>query len=149
MSPEIKVYINNLSDDRKEIILKIRKAILDNLPQGFEECINYNMIGFVVPQSIYPNGYHCNPSLPLPFINLASQKGHIALYHMGMYGDAELKKWFEEKYTEETGKKANSGKSCMRYKKDADVPYQLIGELVSKITVADWIEKYEKLLVKK
>ena len=84
MSPEVKEYIDQLQDDRKEIILKMRKVILDNLPEGFVECINYKMIGYVVPHSVYPKGYHCDPKLPLPFINLASQKSHIALYHMGM-----------------------------------------------------------------
>ncbi len=148
MSLEVKEYIDQLTNDRKEIILKIRKVILDNLPEGFVECINYKMIGYVVPHSLYPKGYHCDPKLPLPFINLASQKGHIALYHMGMYGNPELKSWFETKYTVETGRKVNSGKSCMRYKKEEDVPYELIGELVAKITVENWINIYESLLTK-
>ena len=91
-------YLSELPEDRKEAMLKLRNAIKENLPQGFEEVISYGMLGYVVPHSIYPSGYHCDPKLPLPFINLASQKNFIALYHMGIYANKNLESWFVSEY---------------------------------------------------
>ena len=137
-------YINELEEERKSVITKLRKVILENIPKGFEETINYSMIGYVVPHSIYPSGYHCDTKLPLPFINVASQKSHVAVYHMGIYAKEELMNWFTSEYPKYSKRKLNMGKSCIRFKKMEDIPYQLIGELVSKMTVEDWINCYEE-----
>lgn len=136
-------YINELEEERKTVITKLRKIILENIPKGFEEAINYGMIGYVVPHSIYPSGYHCDTKLPLPFINIASQKSHVAVYHMGIYAKEELMNWFTSEYPKYSKRKLNMGKSCIRFKKMEDIPYQLIGELVSKMTVEDWVNCYE------
>lgn len=136
-------YIEQLPEDRKPVIEKMRKIILKNLPKGFMETINYGMIGYVVPHSIYPNGYHTNPKLPLPFINIASQKNFIALYHMGIYADENLLDWFKEEYPKHCKTKLDMGKSCIRFKKIDQIPYDLIGELVGKMTVEKWVKTYE------
>ncbi|PWJ55616.1 uncharacterized protein DUF1801 [Dyadobacter jejuensis] len=141
-------YINKLQEPRQSAINSLREAILSHLPPGFEETINYGMIGYVVPHSLYPAGYHCDPSLPLPFINLASQKSYLALYHMGIYTDPELMAWFQEAYPKHTSQKLDMGKSCIRFRKTEDLPYTLIGELAAKVTVAEWIAKYEATLKK-
>tara|TARA_R110000796_G_scaffold37722_4_gene95306 strand:- start:205085 stop:205543 length:459 start_codon:yes stop_codon:yes gene_type:complete len=146
-SPE--EYIAQLPEERKSAISKIRKAINENLPKGFEEGMGYGMIAYVVPQTIYPDGYHCNPKLPLPFINLASQKNFIALYHSGLYADKTLSSWFVEAYPKHSSKKLDMGKSCIRFKNLDAIPYTLLGELCSKITVEQWIKTYEKNLKKK
>ncbi|HRG18123.1 MAG TPA: DUF1801 domain-containing protein [Flavobacterium lutivivi] len=142
-------YIKDLPEDRKEVIEKIRKVILNNLPKGFEETISYGMLGYVVPHSIYPKGYHCNTNLPLPFINIASQKNFIALYHMGIYAEPVLLDWFVSEFPKHSKSKLDMGKSCIRFKKINDIPYELIGQLASKMTTEDWINKYESAFVKK
>lgn len=142
-------YIKDLPEDRKEVIEKIRKVISDNLPKGFEETISYGMLGYVVPHSIYPKGYHCNTNLPLPFINIASQKNFIAFYHMGIYAEPVLLDWFVSEFPKHSKSKLDMGKSCIRFKKINDIPYELIGQLVSKMTTEDWINKYESAFVKK
>ena len=106
------------------------------------------MIGYYVPHSLYPNGYHVNPELPLPFINIASQKNFVALYHMGLYNDEKLLNWFKTEYPKYVKTKLDMGKSCIRFKKIETIPYQLIGELVSKITPKMWIERYEQAIKK-
>lgn len=137
-------YLAELPDDRKEVIIKLRQLILDNLPNGFEEVMSYGMLGYVVPHSLYPDGYHCDPKLPLPFINLASQKAHIGFYHMGIYANEDLLNWFTTEYAKTDIKvKLNMGKSCIRFKKGAHIPYELLGELVAKVTPQDWINAYE------
>ena len=136
-------YIEQLPEDRKEPIRKLRQIVLDNLPEGFEEVINYGMIGYVVPHSLYPDGYHADPKQPLPFLNIASQKNHIAFYHMGIYSDNKLMKWFTEEYSKVSKVKLDMGKSCMRFKKPEHIPYELLGELCSKITPDMWIRIYE------
>ena len=141
-SPE--QYLAELPEDRKESITKLRQVILDNLPEGFDEVMSYGMLGYVVPHSNYPDGYHCDPKLPLPFINLASQKAHIGLYHMGIYANEDLLKWFEGEYPKHSKLKLNMGKSCIRFKKPEHIPYELIGELMTKMTPEDWIALYEK-----
>jgi hypothetical protein len=137
-------YLSELPEDRKEAMLKLRNAIKENLPQGFEEVISYGMLGYVVPHSIYPSGYHCNPKLPLPFINLASQKNFIALYHMGIYANKNLESWFVSEYPKHVKTKLDMGKSCIRFKKIDDIPFDFIGELAAKVSVEDWISNYEK-----
>ena len=140
----VEEYIESLPDDRKEAITKLRKVIKKNLPKGFSEVMSYGMIGYVVPHSKYPAGYHCNPKLPLPFLNIASQKNFVAVYHMGIYADKDLLKWFTGEYTKISKTKIDMGKSCMRFKKMELIPFELIGELAQKITPDDWIKKYEK-----
>jgi uncharacterized protein YdhG (YjbR/CyaY superfamily) len=136
-------YIEELPDDRKQAIIKLRKTILDNLPEGFTETIGYGMIAYVVPHSIYPNGYHCDPSLPLPFINIASQKNHIAIYHMGLYADKNIMDWFVNEYPNHSKAKLDMGNSCIRFKKPDQIPYDLIGELSSRINPTEWIRIFE------
>lgn len=137
-------YINQIPAEHKAPFEQLRKTIKKYLPKGFKEVMNYGMIGYVVPHSIYPDGYHCNPKLPLPFMGLAAQKNFIAFYHMGIYADPQLLKWFTDSYTKSIPTKLDMGKSCLRFKKNAVVPYELIGELVQKMTTDDWINLYEK-----
>lgn len=137
-------YIAQLPDDRKEAIQKIRKVIAKNIPAGFEAGMGYGMLSYHVPFSKYSSGYHCDTSLPLPFMNLASQKNFIGFYHMGIYSDTNLYNWFVSEYPKHCKYKLDMGKSCVRFKKMNDIPYELIGELVAKITPDDWIETYEK-----
>ncbi|MDC0561909.1 DUF1801 domain-containing protein, partial [Bacteroidia bacterium] len=117
-----------------------------NIPSGFEECINYGMIGYVVPKSVYPAGYHADPSLPLPFANIASQKNFIALYHMGIYSDPDMLKWFQTEYAQHCKYKLDMGKSCIRFKRMDDIPFDLIAKLMGKMTPKDWINRYESSL---
>ena len=138
-------YLAELPQERQKAISQLRKVIKKNIPKGFQETMGYGMIGYVVPHSKYPAGYHCNPKDPLPFMNVASQKNFIAVYHMGVYADPKLLKWFTDAHAKASPKKLDMGKSCMRYKKAEDIPYELIGELASKITVEDWIERYETI----
>jgi hypothetical protein len=130
------------------MLLNSRKNVRQNLPKGFEEVMGYGMIGYVVPHSIYPNGYHCDPKQPLPFMNIASQKNFIAVYSMCLYMDRDLLSWFETEYAKRVKGKLDMGKSCIRFKKMEEIPYDLIGELSGKVTVAEWITKYEKALTK-
>ncbi len=139
-------YINEMPEERQAGFKKLRATIKKNLPKGFKEEMSYGMIGFVVPHSKYPAGYHCNPKLPLPFMNIASQKNFIAVYHMGVYADPKLLKWFTEAHAKASSKKLDMGKSCIRYKKPDDIPFELIGQLASKITPDEWIAKYESVL---
>lgn len=141
-------YIEKVQPRFKDAIGKLRDVILHNLPVGFAEKISYGMIGYVVPHSIYPNGYHCNPNQELPFINIAAQKNYISLYHAGIYADSELSDWFKQMYLLENSAKLDMGKSCIRFRNTTLIPYSLIGKLAKRITVADWIEIYEKNIVK-
>ncbi len=138
-----KEYIDSLPEDRKEIITKLRKVILKNLPNGFEEQMSYGMLGYVVPHKLFPDGYHCDPKLPLPFINLASQKNHIAFYHMGLYAGLHMD-WFIAEWPKHSKKKLDMGKSCIRFKKSEEVTVELLGELCTKITPKEWIATYEE-----
>lgn len=139
-------YIEKLPEDRQKAIAKIRKILLDKLPDGFQETMSYGMIGYVVPHSTYPKGYHVNPKLPLPFINLASQKNYIALYHSGIYADPNLLTWFKNEYPKQSNSKLDMGKSCIRFKNLEDIPFRLIGELAEKISPQDWISNYETII---
>lgn len=142
----VEEYIAALPDDRKSAIEKLRNIVLQNLPDGFEEQITYGMIGYVVPLSRYPNGYHVTKGEPLPFFAIASQKNHIALYHMGLYGNEEIEKWFRNEYVKYVPTKLDMGKSCIRFKNPKHIPYDLIAELCQKITVDEYINNYEKSL---
>ena len=140
-SPE--EYISEIPEERKAAIEKLRAVILKNLPQGFEEGMSYGMIGYYVPHSIYPKGYHCDTKLPLPFMSFASQKNSVNFYHMGIYANKELYDWFVCEYPKHSNKKLDMGKSCVRFKKVEDIPFDLIGELVQKTSVENWIDTYE------
>lgn len=146
-SPE--EYINAIPEERKEAMQTLRKVILENLPDGFSEVMSYGMIGYVVPHELYPNGYHCDPKLPLPFMNIASQKNFIAVYHSGIYADKNLMDWFVGEYPKYVKTKLDMGKSCVRFKKIETIPMQLIGELASKMTPKQWIALYEANVKKK
>ncbi len=138
----------NLPEDRVEPFNKLHDVIVKNLPKGFEAAISYGGLGYVIPHSLYPAGYHCKPSEPLPFAGLASQKNSINFYHMGIYSDPKLLNWFVNEFPKHTKQKLDMGKSCIRFKKFDDIPYQLIGELMKKMSVNDWINIYEKNLKK-
>jgi len=139
----VEAYLDTLPADRKVAMMQLRKVILKNLPKGFTETMGYGMMAYVVPHTLFPSGYHCDPKLPLPFINLASQKGFIAVYHMGIYAHAPLLNWFMKEFPKHSQSKLDMGKSCIRFKKIETIPYELIGELVSKITVEEWIKMYQ------
>jgi hypothetical protein len=142
----VEEYLNNLPEERIVPMVELRKAILKNIPKGFSEGMGYGMMGYVVPHALYPAGYHCDAKQPLPFAGMASQKNFIAFYHMGIYANPELLKWFVGEYPKHCKTKLDMGKSCIRFKKFDQIPYQLIGELMSKMTVKDWISLYEKNL---
>ena len=141
-------YLAGLPADRKEAMEKLRKTLAKNLPKGFKETMAYGMLCYVVPHTIYPQGYHCNPEQALPFISLASQKNFIALYHMGIYADPQLLKWFTDEYSKTSKTKLDMGKSCIRFKKPDQIPFVLIGQLAAKMSPADWIKLYETNLKK-
>jgi uncharacterized protein YdhG (YjbR/CyaY superfamily) len=142
-------YIASLPEDRQKAVSELRKVIGKNLSKGFEEQMSYGMLGWVVPHSVYPAGYHCDPKLPLPFLSVASQKASINIYHMGIYADEQLLNWFTSEYPKHTKAKLDMGKSCMRFKKPEDIPYKLIGELAIKMSAKEWIALYEKAFKKK
>ena len=137
-------YIAQLPEERILYFNKLRKTILENIPKGFEEQMSYGMIGYVVPKSTYPAGYHCNPTLPLPFVNIASQKNFIALYHMGIYANPALLDWFVSEYPKHCKRKLDMGKSCIRFKKAEEIPFELIAALMQKMSVQEWIDLYKK-----
>jgi uncharacterized protein YdhG (YjbR/CyaY superfamily) len=139
-------YLAELPDERKEAMTRLRNVIKKHLPKGFEEMMGYGMLGFAVPHSIYPAGYHCKPQDPLPFIGIASQKNFIALYHMGLYAMPDQLEWFQAEFPKYSKKKLDMGKSCIRFKKPDDIPYELIEQLVKRITVEEWIDTYERVL---
>lgn len=136
-------YIAQVPEDRQAVIQQLRDIILKNLPEGFVEMMNYNMIGYVVPHSLYPGGYHCDPKLPVPFMNIASQKNFIALYHMGLYADKELLDWFTAEYPKHNVGKLDMGKSCIRFKNAGKIPFALIAELAAKMTPGHYLSLYE------
>lgn len=146
-SPE--EYIAQVPEERQAILQKLHNTIKDNLPKGFETGMNYKMIGYYVPHSIYPDGYHCDTSLPLPFMNIASQKNSINLYHMGIYAKPDLLNWFVAEYPKHCKRKLDMGKSCIRFKKIEEIPMELIAELCTKMSVEEWINIYESAIKKK
>jgi len=137
-------YISQVPEERQATLKKLRKTVKDNLPKGFEEGIQYGMIGYFVPHSTYPDGYHCTPSEPLPFMSFASQKNSVNLYHSGIYAVPEIHDWFVSEYPKHSKRKLDMGKSCIRFKNMDDIPFDLIGELCKKLTVNEWIAIYEK-----
>ena len=141
----VEAYLAQLPEDRRAVLQAVRAVILKNLPKGYEEGIQYGMIGYYVPHNVYPAGYHCDPSQPLPFASLASQKNHMALYLMCIYGNPEQERWFREAWSK-SGKKLDMGKSCVRFKKLEDVPLQVIGQAVKRVPVAKLIAHYQSIL---
>lgn len=142
-------YLDSLPEERKIPVSKLRNTVLANLPKGFEEKITYGMLGYIVPLSIYPPGYHTSPKQALSFINIGSQKNFIVLHHLGLYSFTSLQEWFQTEYPKHSKYKLDMGKGCVRFKKTDDIPYTLIGELIRKITPEQWIEQYERVLKKK
>lgn len=138
----------NVPADRAEAFRKLHDVIVENLPAGFEAAISYGGLGYVVPHSVYPAGYHCKPDEPLPFAGIASQKNSINLYHMGIYSDPALLQWFVEEYPKHSRQKLDMGKSCIRFKKFDQIPYALIGELMTKMSVEYWVNFYEAQMKK-
>ena len=139
-------YIAELPEERKEAMRELRETVKKNLPKGFEETMQYGMISYVVPHSIYLGGYHCKPTDALPFMSIASQKNHIAFYHMGIYSDPSLLKWFTEEYPKHAKGKLDMGNSCIRFKNAKNIPFELLGTLATKVSVNEWIAKYESVL---
>jgi len=142
-------YFDNLPEERVPVMEKLRSIILENLPDGFSEELSYGMPGYIVPHSIFPDGYHCNPKLPLPFMSIASQKNFVALYHMGIYANQELLDWFVKEYPKHVKTKLDMGKSCIRFKNVKNIPYELIAELCRKMTCEEWIKIYSENIQKK
>lgn len=142
-------YLTELPDEQRSFVSQLREMVNAHLPEGFEEGMLYGMIGRYVPHSRYSAGYHCDPTTPLPFINLAGQKSSINLYHMGIYANPTLLDRFVEEYPKHVSRKLDMGKSCIRFKKYEEIPYDLIGELIEKMTVDRWIALYEKNYKKK
>lgn len=136
--------LRNLPEERLVPFNKLHEVIIKNLPEGFEPAISYGMLGYIVPHSIYPAGYHCKPTEPLPFAAIANQKNSINFYHSGIYVKPELYEWFVNEFSKHSQQKLDIGKSCIRFKKLDDIPFHLIGELMTKITVQEWIDCYEK-----
>jgi len=143
LAKDVEEYLDQIPEDRKEVFKRLMTSIKDNLPDGFQETISYNTVAYVVPKTIYPQGYKANPEEPLPFIYLASQKNYISLYHMGIYADEDLREWFIKAYKDQLNKKPDMGKSCIRFKNMNQIPYDLIKELAGKITVNQWINMNE------
>ncbi|HLG93693.1 MAG TPA: DUF1801 domain-containing protein [candidate division Zixibacteria bacterium] len=139
----VKEYLAELPPERKAAIGAVREVILKNLPKGFAEIMQYGMIGYAVPHSVYPPGYHCDPKQPLPFVGLASQKNHMAVYMMNIYMDKETENWFIKAY-KASGKKLDIGKSCLRFKKVEDLALDVIGQAVGRKSVKEYIALYEK-----
>jgi hypothetical protein len=139
----IEEYLANVPEDRREAMGRLYTTIEDALPPGFESRLGYGMPSWVVPHERYPAGYHCDPKLPLPFLSIASQARHVALYHMGVYADPELLAWFQAEYPKHSKTKLDMGKSCVRWKKPDAIPFALIGDLCSRMTVEQWIARYE------
>lgn len=143
-APTPALYLAELPEERRQVMSDLHETILHNLTAGFEAAMGYGMLGYVVPHTLYPAGYHCDPKQPLPFMGIASQKNHIAVYHMGLYADENLLNWFQEEYPKHSNRKLDMGKSCIRFKKPEHVPLALIGELASKMTPQEWIDLYTR-----
>lgn len=144
----VKEILINLPEERAEPFNKLHDVIVKNLPKGFEAAISYGGLGYVLPHTVYPAGYHCKPEEPLPFAGIASQKNSINFYHMGIYSDPELLDWFVSEYPKHCKQKLDMGKSCVRFKKMDNIPYDLIGELMKKMTAKEWINIYESKIKK-
>ena len=141
-------YIAQVPENRKQAMALLRASVKEHLPAGFAETMQYGMIGYVVPHSIYPAGYHVTPKEPLPFMGIASQKNHVALYHMGLYAFPEVLNWFTAEYPKHVSTKLDMGKGCIRFKNVNTIPYGLIAELSGKISLEDYIAGYERSVKK-
>ena len=141
-------YVTRIPEERQAVFNELRIIIKNNMPPELQECISYGKVGYVVPKSIYPAGYHCSPELPLPFANLASQKNNISFYHMGLYANEDLMLWFKEEYAKRSKYKLDMGKSCVRFKRMDDIPVELIGELMGKMSTQEWVTTYERVYKK-
>ncbi len=139
-------YFQNVPLERQQALREIWHLLETHLPEGFEPTIQYNMPSFVVPHQIYPAGYHCNPKDALPFISVASQKNFISLYHMGLYAEPALYDWFIQEYPKYSKYKLDMGKSCIRFKRMDDIPFELLASLFTKMSVEDWIQNYTSKL---
>jgi uncharacterized protein YdhG (YjbR/CyaY superfamily) len=139
----VEEYLTKVPEERKGAFAKLRKTIVENLPSGYKECINYGMVAYVIPKNIYPAGYHCDTTLPLPFMSIANQKNFVALYHSGIYAEPKLLDWFQTEYPKHVKTKLDMGKSCIRFKNVKNIPYDLIAELTQKMTPEDFIKIYE------
>lgn len=144
----VEEILSNVPADRAVAFNNLHDTIVKNLPKGFQAAISYGGLGYVVPHALYPAGYHCKPAEPLPFAGIASQKNSINFYHMGMYSDPKLYDWFVNEFPKHSKHKLDIGKSCVRFKKFDDIPYKLIGELMKKMSVKEWITIYESKLKK-
>jgi hypothetical protein len=138
-------YLESLPEERRAVINAVRKVILEHLPEGYAECLQYGMIGYVVPHSIYPAGYHCDPRQPLPIAGLGAKKNYFALHLMAVYGDANTDQWFRKAYLA-TGKKLDMGKACVRFKKIDDLPLDVIAQLFARVPVKAYVDRVEKFL---
>jgi hypothetical protein len=145
----VEQYLHAIPEERKPVFNRLRDTIIENIPDGFEEQLSYGMIGYVVPVQIYPSGYYVDPELPLPFCNIASQKNFIGFYHMGIYSLPKLHQWFVEEYAKASKYKLDMGKSCVRLKRMDDIPFELIGKLMKKVSVKEWVEVYESQIMKR
>ena len=142
-------YLSKAPEDRQDALRRMRQILSDNLPPGFEEGLSYGMPGYVVPHSVYPAGYHCNPALPLPFVSFANQKNFIALYHMGLYASEEDMAWFKGRWDAKAHGKLDMGKSCIRFKNPSKIPWTLLEDLAQRVTPEQWIARYESAFVKR
>lgn len=142
MKEDVLAYLDALEPERRAVMERLMDVIRSNLPDGFEEVMQYGMPSWVVPHALFPDGYHVDPSLPLPFLSLGSQKRHIGLYHMGIYADEALLEWFTHEYPKHCSTKLDMGKSCIRFKNMAKIPDELVAELCTKMTPEDWIQRY-------
>ena len=144
----VDAILENIPEERKEAFQRLHQIIVDHLPAGLEPGLSYGNLGYVVPHSLYPAGYHCKPSEPLPLAWIASQKNSINFYHMGIYADPKLMDWFVAEYPKHSNQKLDMGKSCMRFKKPEHIPFELLGQLMGKMTAQQWIDMYESLYKK-
>ncbi len=141
----MKAYLAELAPERREALEAVRAVVLKNLDNQFSEGMQYGMIGYFVPHSVYPAGYHCDPKQPLPFAALASQKNHMSLYLMCVYADPALDEWFRAEWAR-TGKKLDMGKGCIRFKTLEDLPLALIGKTIRRVTAKKFLAHYERVL---
>ena len=139
---KIEQFLQSIPEERREPFLSLRNAIFENIPEGFEERISANGITYLVPLERFPAGYHTKANTPLALIWISNEKGFISLHHMGLYGNKKLLDWFAGEYAKQVPTKLDMGKACVRFKKMDQIPYPLIAELASKITVERWIEIY-------
>lgn len=141
----VAAYLASLPPDRRSAIEAVRKVLLANLDKAYEEMMVYGMIGYVIPHSLYPSGYHCDPTKPICFAGLASQKNHMAIYLMCVYGNVKEETWFRDAWAK-TGKKLDMGKACLRFKKIEDVALDVIGEAVKRVPAKKYLAAYEAIL---